>query len=258
MKHLLLILPFCALAASVHAQQNTRKLIWSDEFNYTGLPDSTRWSYETGFIRNQEPQYYTANRLENARVENGHLRIEARKEEYKGAKYTAASIITKGKADFKYGRVEVRAKLPGGRGSWPAIWMLGANHGPVRWPDCGEIDIMEFLGKDSGTVYGTMHYKGDNGKHAQKGGSIKDVKPVEDYHIYAIEWNEQQIDVFYDDKVYFTFNISAESSAVQEIFHKRFYLLINLALGREGGWPGPVTDADLPFIYDIDYVRIYE
>lgn len=258
MKYLILLLSCCSLAACTASKHAGRKLVWSDEFNYTGLPDSTKWSYEQGFIRNKEPQYYTSHRPENARVENGHLRIEAKKEDYKGAKYTSASIITKDKADFQYGRVEVRAKLPAGKGSWPAIWMLGSNHGAVRWPECGEIDIMEFLGKEPTTVYGTMHWEGDDGKHKQKGGTQKNVAPADGFHVYAIEWSDAKIDCYYDDNLYFSFDYSQESEKVKKIFQQRYYLLLNLALGREGGWPGPVDDNDLPFVYEVDYVRVYQ
>ncbi|HRU01999.1 MAG TPA: glycoside hydrolase family 16 protein, partial [Victivallales bacterium] len=156
------------------------KLIWCDEFNNNGLPDPTKWNYEYGFVRNEEKQYYTRERMENARVENGLLIIECRKEKFKNhmfklgsnswktkleyADYTAASIITKNKFSVKYGRIEVKAKLPHGQGVWPAIWMLGDSHDTKGWPTCGEIDIMEFVGKEPGTIHGTVHFA-INGKH---------------------------------------------------------------------------------------------
>jgi len=122
------------------------KLVWSDEFDRPGLPDPAKWGYEKGFVRNQEKQYYTEARKENARVEGGMLIIESRREEYRNAHYTSASLTTQGTASWTYGRMEMRAKLPTGRGIWPAFWMLGINESQVGWPACGEIDIMELVG----------------------------------------------------------------------------------------------------------------
>lgn len=151
------------------------KLVWSDEFDKPGLPDPAKWNYETGFIRNHEAQYYTDARLENARVENGMLVIEARKESFKNpdydptagtnnwkrsrefAAYTSACLTTQERVSWKYGRIEVRAKLPAGRGVWPAIWMLGTNRQDVGWPACGEIDIMEMVGFRPDMIYGHIH-----------------------------------------------------------------------------------------------------
>ena len=160
----------CRLARPRPRPRDGWRLVWSDEFDYTGLPDPKKWDYEEGFVRNNEAQYYTRARKENARVENGMLVIEGRKEKFpvpqassggKGrqfADYTAASLITLNKADWKFGRIEVRAKLPQGRGVWPAIWMLGSNIRQVGWPACGEIDIMEFVGHTPGFVHATVHF----------------------------------------------------------------------------------------------------
>src|SRR5437764_686523 len=138
----------------------TEKLVWREEFNYTGLPDSSKWSYDVGAHGwgNNELQYYTNKRLENARVENGHLVIEARKEKWESSDYTSARIVTKKKADWQYGKLEVRAKIPAGVGSWPAIWMLASTN-PLKWPDDGEIDIMEHVGYDQGRLHGSIHCK---------------------------------------------------------------------------------------------------
>ena len=158
------LITLIAVASGVAAAE--RKLVWSDEFNYQGLPDPAKWGYETGFVRNHESQYYTKERKENARVENGHLVIECRKEQFTPANhvpvnYTAASLITQNKASWQYGRIEVRAKLPHGKGVWPAIWMLGTNITQVGWPRCGEIDIMEFIGKEPKNIFGTLHFSVD-------------------------------------------------------------------------------------------------
>ena len=185
------------------------KLVWSDEFNQPGLPDPNKWDYETGYVRNHELQYYTRARKENARVEDGCLVIEGRKEKYpipnarpgqkKFADYTSASLITRGKADWKFGRIEVRAKLPQGKGVWPAIWMLGQKFPNVRWPACGEIDIMEFVGHTPDKIHATVHYS-KNGKHASKGGKLTTARPFDDFHVYAVEWSAERMDFFFDGR----------------------------------------------------------
>jgi len=253
------------------AQATEWKLAWSDEFDYTGLPDKTKWDYEEGFIRNYESQYYMRERLENTRVENCMLVIEGRKESVKNsfykpgsskeredreqAQYTSASLITLGKASWRYGRIEVRAKLPQGKGVWPAIWMLGTNFKEVSWPLCGEIDIMEFVGHDPNHVHGTVHYDVD-GQHTFKGNKIETQAPYNDFHIYAIEWFEDRIDVFFDQTKYHTFVIDDAGKGENNRFRKPFYLLINLALG--GTWGGEIDDSIFPQKYLIDYVRVYE
>ncbi len=159
MKRLFLLSIILLYTTILVAQQHQRKLIWSDEFNYKGLPDSTKWDYDLGSKNgwgNNELQYYTKDK-KNARVENGRLIIEARKEKLDKFNYTSARLVTKGKASWQYGKIEVRAKLPAGRGSWPAIWMLAENM--KQWPDDGEIDIMEHVGYDPGWVHGSIHSK---------------------------------------------------------------------------------------------------
>src|ERR1044071_3886031 len=148
-------------SATLCAQKATKwKLVSKDEFNYTGLPDSTKWNYDVGGNGwgNNELEFYTEKRSENARVENGNLVIEARKESWQGLNYTSARLLTKNKGDWQYGKIEVRARLPRGRGTWPAIWMLGSTT-PLKWPDDGEIDIMEHVGFDQGVIHGTIHCK---------------------------------------------------------------------------------------------------
>lgn len=280
----------CVMAVSVSAQQN-RRLIWSDEFNYAGLPDSTKWGYEEGFIRNQEPQYYTVRRLENCRVENGMLVIESIKEQYPNpafrtgsdqpavAEYTSASINTLGKFGWQYGRIEVRAKVPGGAGIWPAIWMMGENRPQVKWPQCGEIDVMEWLGRDPMTVYGTVHYADSANKYAHQGGTVKAGQPAggvqraaekqgaqpvlsglpaDGFHIYAMDWYPDRLEFYYDSVKYFVFDTRKGQHGQENIFSKKFYLLLNLALGHTGSWAGPVGEGTLPGKYFVDYVRIYQ
>lgn len=273
-KHVLLLLTLFFLTISVQAQQKNWKLVWSDEFNYNGLPDNTKWDYENGFVRNKEPQYFTTKRLENCRVENGMLIIEARKENYPNAAYkpgstnwneqdefahyTSASIITKGKKYWKYGRMEVRAKVPAGLGTWPAVWLLGANRGAVKWPFCGEVDIVEFLGRDSTRIHGTVHYADSLNIYRHQSEQPVVGKPADGFHIYAVEWNENQIAFYYDNLEYFVFDYKKAAYNPGKIFQRKFYLLLDLALGHKGSWAGPVDDKILPCKYMIDYVRVYQ
>jgi len=247
------------------------QLVWADEFSKEpdGLPDPTKWSYEEGFVRNHEAQYYTKARLENARVENGQLIIEGRKEEYFSDKdpdhlrappahYTSAALETIDKASWQYGRIEVRAKLPAGKGVWPAIWTLGVNEKDksVGWPKCGEIDIMELVGKEPGIIHGTIHYFVD-GKHKAYGKSLLVEHPEGGFHVYAAEWTPDRIDLFVDDKKYSSFDTSVAENAGQNPFHKPHYLILNLALG--GNWGGPVIDDSIfPQRMVVDYVHIYQ
>jgi len=261
----------CCIVIPATAQH--RKLIWSDEFNIDGLPDTTKWTYEEGFIRNIEKQYYTVGRKENARVENGYLIIEARKEDYPNrnydasrvnwkyrdsiAEYTSASLTTLYKRSFKYGRIEVRAKIPHGLGVWPAIWMLGENRTTLGWPWCSEIDIMEFVGHDSTHIHSSAHYPLDtSGETTSYGGEIEVQQPYNDFHTYAIEWNNKEIRYFYDDSCYHHFPIAKARFQKRSPFTKPFYLIVNLALG--GSWGRALNDAILPQRFVIDYIRVYQ
>jgi beta-glucanase (GH16 family) len=171
--------------------------------------------------------------------------------------YTSAAIVTLNKKHFTYGRLEVRAKIPQGLGVWPAIWMLGVDRGLVRWPYCGEIDVMEFVGHDSSRIYGTMHYA-DTAKHqhAQNGGHIETAAPYSSFHVYAMEWDKKEINLFFDDSLYFHFNTDVAGKGKDNPLRKPFYLLLNLALG--GSWGGHINDAILPAKYEVDYVRMYQ
>ncbi|MFM7838125.1 MAG: family 16 glycosylhydrolase, partial [Chitinophagaceae bacterium] len=171
------------------------KLVWSDEFDQEGLPDDTKWSYDVGGNGwgNNELQYYTQHRLENARIEKGILHIVARKESWEGKPYTSARLVTKGKGDWQYGKVEVRAKLPKGRGTWPAIWML-ASTTPLRWPDDGELDIMEHVGFDPGIIHGTIHCKKYNHIIGTQKAATRQVPDCSDtFHVYSFEWNHDKM-----------------------------------------------------------------
>ena len=235
------------------------QLVWEDNFDKDGLPNDKIWSYEEGYIRNNEAQYYTKKRLKNARVENGHLIIEARKDNWEGHKITSASLNTYNKKNILYGRIEVRAMLPTGRGTWPAIWMLGTNHNEgVRWPDCGEIDIMENVGFEPDVIHANIHTKAYNHvKGTNKGDKITIEKPYDDFHVYAIEWFADHIDFFVDDTHYFTFKNEGTGNATWP-YDKPEYLIINLAIG--GGWGGQkgIDESIFPQKYYIDYVRVYK
>jgi beta-glucanase (GH16 family) len=251
------------------------KLVWSDEFNVPGLPDPAKWDYETGFIRNNEQQYYTRARKENARVEDGMLIIEARKEQWKNptydpagkgkgrggrsrefADYTSASLTTRGKASWTYGRIEVRAKLPAGRGTWPAIWMLGTNR-QVGWPACGEIDIMEFVGFEPGIIHANIHTKRYNHVlKTGKGDKITIADASEAFHVYAVEWRPDRLDFFVDGQKYFTFQNEGTGADVWP-YDKDQYLILNLAIGGSWGGQKGIDDSIFPQRYSIDYVRVY-
>jgi beta-glucanase (GH16 family) len=228
--------------------------------NWFGRTSSTTPGYEEGFVRNGESQYYTRERLENARVENGMLVIECRKEHFQPAhhapvEYTSASLTTLNKASWQYGRIEVRAKLPEGKGVWPAIWTLGANEKKAGWPACGEIDIMEFVGWETNNIHGTVHYSVD-GRHAHDGCTYGTRRPSDDFHIYALEWNADRIDFYFDTNKYHTVFIDKAGHGDDNPFRKPHYLLLNFALG--GDWGRAIDDAILPQKYLIDYVRIYQ
>ncbi|GAB2561801.1 hypothetical protein GCM10027190_09390 [Spirosoma areae] len=239
-----------------------RKLVWADEFDKPGLPDSTKWGYEVGGNGwgNNELQYYTARRAENARIENGKLVIEARREAYQGKNYTSARLLTKDKTTWTYGRIEAFAKLPKGVGTWPAVWMLGKNSSTAGWPKCGEIDIMEHVGFDEGVVHGTVHTEAYNhSKKTEKGNSttVKDV--TTGFHRYAIEWTAEQIDFFVDDQKYYTVQKSALGyTEAQWPFDQPFFLILNVAVGGNWGGQKGVDESIWPQRMEIDYVRVYQ
>ncbi len=260
------------LAGSVQAEQTvpqtvkssdgqTLKLVWHDEFNGTGLPNPADWTYEYGFIRNGEKQFYTKNRLKNVYQKDGKLTIEAFKEDFeendKKAQYTSGSITTFGRHSWTYGRIEVRAKLPKGVGTWPAIWMLGENIHQVGWPACGEIDIMEYVGFNPTQVHATVHAKGNKDWHIQKGANIR-LEGIEDrMAVYAVEWTKDKMDFFVDDQKYYSIELDKFDSLGRP-FDLPHYLILNLAIG--GGWGGQkgIDDSIFPVKYEFDYVRVYQ
>jgi beta-glucanase (GH16 family) len=261
MKYFVLI-ALLTLSLGVYSQKKrdvpTKKgrLVWAEEFNYKGQPDSTKWGYEEGFVRNKESQYYTRARKENCYVEKGNLVIESKKEQYKDAQYTSASINTLGKKSFEGDiRIEVRAKLPSGKGIWPAIWMMGDNIRQVGWPKCVEFDIMEFVGHTPNVVHANLHwYDNISQKHAAKGAQTTRTDLHTNYHVYGLVRKGDQISVFVDDEYYFS--MKAEASAYKDSFTSPLYLLLNTAVGGE--WGGEIDDSIFPQKYYIDYVRVYK
>jgi len=233
--------------------------VWGDEFNYTGLPDSTKWNYDVGGNGwgNNELEFYTEKRSENARVENGNLVIEARKESWQGMNYTSARLLTKNKGDWQYGKVEVRARLPRGRGTWPAIWMLGSTT-PLKWPDDGEIDIMEHVGFDQGVIHGTIHCKKYNWvSGTQKTATITVADCSDSFHVYTVEWDNNVISLFVDSTRYFTF--SNEGSGYDAWpFGNRMFLILNIAVGGNWGGQQGVDNTIWPQKMEIDYVRVWQ
>ena len=232
-------------------------LVWADEFDVNGLPDAAKWrddSYANVYSpKNGELQYYTSRRMENERVQDGYLYITARKEEmhaqpnYAGQRYSSARIITRDLAQWTNGFFEIRARLPCGAGAWPAVWTLGLG----RWPDSGEIDIMEQLGKDPNTVYGTVHVKGNKATPV----STTVTAACTSFHNYQLEWTPEILKIGVDGVVYSTYE-NAHKGQMQWPFDSPEYLVLNVALG--GSWAGAVDDANLPATMVVDYVRVYQ
>ena len=236
------------------------KLKWSDEFNYVGLPDSSKWNYAVGGNGwgNNEKQFYTKADTMNAMVKNGLLSIIARKEKHENNSYTSARLTTKDKAEWKYGRIEISAKLPAGLGLWPAVWMLGGDVEKVMWPLCGEIDIMEHVGYKKDTVFGTVHTEAYNHlKGTQKGKDILIENPYTQFHQFAIEWTPEKIDFLMDGKLYNHF--ANEHKTINEWpFDKPFFLILNMAVGGNLGGKKGIDDSVFPARLEIDYVRVFQ
>lgn len=227
-------------------------LVWNDEFDGTHV-DTTKWEYEVNGDGggNNELQYYT-DRKENSFIENGTLVIQAREEKYLGKDYTSARMRTRNKGDWKYGLFVIRAKLPYGKGLWPAIWMLPTDWEYGGWPMSGEIDIMELLGDNVKKVYGTIHYAGASNEHQQAGGSftLQSGNFVEEFHTFALAWDSLGFQWFVDDSLYY-YTVKGKP------FDKRFHLLLNVAVG--GNWPGsPDGFTVFPQRMTVDYVRVYK
>jgi beta-glucanase (GH16 family) len=230
-------------------------LVWSDEFDGTAI-NPQNWVFDKGGSGwgNVELEYYT-DRPENARVEKGMLIIEAREEKYEGLNYTSARLNTRRLHEFQYGRIEARLKLPYGQGIWPAFWILGSN---ASWPLGGEVDIMEYIGKTPETVYQTLHgpdYSGAKGIGSHFFLTAESLK--NDFHVYAIEWQPNEIRWFVDAQEVFKVTPDKIPAGAQWVFDHDFFIILNLAVG--GGWPGFPDETTLfPQQFLVDYVRVYQ
>lgn len=237
------------------------ELVWSDEFDYTGLPDENKWGYDVGTGAggwgNNELQYYTKDSLKNAHVENGTLIISARKEKIAQSNYTSARLVTLKKGDWLYGRFEIAAKLPKGRGLWPAIWMLPSKRFYGEWPRSGELDIMENVGFDSMKIHFNIHTEAYNHSiGTNKGATIVLDDPHTRFNVYALEWYEDSVVFFANDKKAFSFKNEHAGSAAWP-FDQQFHLLLNIAIGGSWGGQQGVDDSVFPREMIIDYVRVY-
>ncbi|MEX2399167.1 MAG: glycoside hydrolase family 16 protein [Rhodothermales bacterium] len=257
-------------AAGTTAAQSDCALVWADEFENDGLPDPEKWRYDVGGHGwgNDELQYYTGARPENARVEDGRLIVEARKDgdtagtaAYDGREYTSARLLTR--EEWTYGRFEASAKLPSGRGTWPAIWMLPDLSAYGGWPLGGEIDIMEHVGHDPDVVHSTVHtgaYNHSIGTH--KGAQIEVPTARTDFNVYAVEWTPEEIRGYVNDEHYFTFEnetlVDEEAGQPEWPFDHPFHIILNIAVG--GAWGGQQgVDPDIwPQRMEVEYVRVYD
>jgi beta-glucanase (GH16 family) len=231
-------------------------LVWQDEFEDDAI-NTENWTFDIGGWGwgNGEAQYYT-DRQENARVEDGMLVIEARQEKFEDSYYTSARLKTQGLQNFQYGRIEARLKVPSGKGLWPAFWMLGSDFNGSNWPDVGEIDIMEYIGKEPDLIFGTLHGPGYSGALGRSKWNRQLYNIADEFHTYAIEWEPDEIRWYYDGTHYFTVS-STDIGELEWVFDQPFFIILNLAVG--GQLPGPVgLDTEFPARYYIDYVRVYQ
>jgi beta-glucanase (GH16 family) len=263
-----LSLPWLGRGAQNEKAPEGYALVWSDEFNGENgsLPDASKWTYDIGGNGwgNHELEYYT-NRRENARIEDGKLVITARREAYTGPdgakfNYTSARLKTQGLFSQAYGRFEARIKLPAGQGMWPAFWLLGDDIGLVGWPKCGEIDIMENVGKEPGINHGSLH--GPSSANATSDLTATIALPAgqklsDDFHVYAVEWEPGTVRFYLDANSYATFTSAQWPAGGTWVFNHRFFLILNVAVG--GDWPGPPDGTTVfPQTMLVDYVRVYK
>ena len=257
----------CNRQSKISSEQRISKwqLVWADEFDYNGLPDPAKWRYDVGGDGwgNQELQYYTERRNKNAQVENGLLIIEARRERWKGSQYTSARLITKGKGDWTYGRFEVRAKLPAGRGAWAAIWMLPSVEEFGPWPNGGEIDIMEQVGFEPQLVHASVHTKSyHHSLGTQKTAQIEIPTAPTEFNIYAVEWTPEEIRGYVNQQQFFTFKNERLTNPAADYqqwpFNQPFHMILNIAVGGTWGGARGVDQRIWPQRMEVDYVRVYQ
>jgi beta-glucanase (GH16 family) len=241
-------------------QSTVEKIVWQDEFDYTGLPDSTKWSYDVGAHGwgNNELQLYTKADSMNVQVKDGFLHITARYDSSNHPSFTSARLTSKKKGDWKYGKIEVRAKLPTGRGIWPAIWMLPTDWVYGGWPHSGEIDIMEYVGFEKDSLFGTVHTGAYNHvMQTHKGEDIYLPNVADTFRVYQLKWSEKMIQIGVDNHYFFEFANEHDGSAAWP-FDQAFHLLLNVAVGGNWGGKHGVDTSIFPQTLVIDYVRIYQ
>jgi beta-glucanase (GH16 family) len=230
-----------------------------DEFNYTGAPNSAMWGYDTGGSGwgNNELQYYT-NDIKNAYVSNGVLTIAALKENKENREYTSARLVSRNKGDFLYGRIEVKAKLPTGKGTWPAIWMLPTDWLYGDWPKSGEIDIMEHVGYDQDNIVVSVHTESYNhAKKTQKSGTKKVAGVSNEFHVYRVDWTPYAVRGYVDDQRVLEFVNDGKGYASWP-FDKKFHILLNVAFGGDWGGAMGIDASVLPQKMEIDYVKVFK
>lgn len=238
------------------------ELVWADEFDADGAPDPEKWDYDVGGSGwgNNELQFYT--REGNAWVENGLLVLEARAEERGGKKYTSARLVSRNKGDWLYGRFEVRAKLPRGLGTWPAVWMLPTDWAYGGWPASGEIDLMEHVGYDQGVTHASVHTQAYNHAIRTQKTATKRVPGIsDDFHTFTLTWLPDRIAIAVDDTVYYSYEpakYAAQPTWREWPFDRRFHLLLNIAFGGNWGGARGVDEGVLPQRMLVDYVRVYQ
>ncbi|HWD39759.1 MAG TPA: glycoside hydrolase family 16 protein [Fimbriimonas sp.] len=255
------------LAAAPGAQETPdnptkgKHMVWQDDFRKSGLPDSAKWNYEKGLVRNHEAQYYTENRLENAHVDHHMLTIEARKEVYENAEYTSAALESK--LSWDHGYFEIKAKIPTGRGAWPAIWFLGNSireKGPayVGWPACGEIDLMENVGFDPEKVHFNIHVpKNSTAQGSVASSHIEVPKVWEGWHVYGLDYQPHRLDLYFDGKKVMSY-LDDGSGEAQWPFDRPQFLILNLAIGGDWGGQKGIDPAAFPSKFQIAYVKVYQ
>ncbi len=246
---------FVLVAFASFGQTKAQKIVWQDDFNGNSL-NQKDWNFETGDgcpnicgWGNNEKQVYTE---DNHMVRDGHLVINIKRD---GERYTSTRITTAAKKEFQYGRMEVRAKIPTGRGIWPAFWMLGSNIAKVGWPKCGEIDILEYVGREPDKVYTSLHTQDSHGNTVNtKKTEFKNIE--EGFHLYAVDWSKEKMEFFVDNQLVYTFSPEVKNENTWP-FNQPFYFIINAAVG--GNFGGHDIDTTIfPQQYVIDYIRVYQ
>ncbi|MBE8714674.1 glycoside hydrolase family 16 protein [Sphingobacterium hungaricum] len=255
-----LFLLSCRSAKQLSGEPFSNKPAWSDEFNSDGMPDSSKWQFDIGMGENgwgnNEKQYYVQDQ-KNVSIENGFLKITATKEQQGKAAFHSTKIHSKGKGDFLYGRMEVRAKVPTQRGTWPAVWMMPSKSVYGGWPKSGEIDIMEHVGFDPNVMHTTMHMQAFNGmKGNHKTASKLIPTATSAFHTYRVDWTPEYINGYIDDELFFTYQ-NPHTGSEEWPFDQEFYFIINLAIGGNWGGSKGIDEGSLPAELLVDYIRYY-